>query len=61
MEPFEAVILEWPNPHNVPRASQDVVAVAAGSGGAAVSPTLGLSVGSNLGAIAVGAVAAAHI
>ena len=42
-----------------PRASQDVVAVAAGTGGTAVAPTFRLSVGSHLAAIAVGAVAAA--
>ena len=41
------------------RASQDVVAVAAGSGGTAVSPAFRSSVRSHLAAIAVGAVAAA--
>src|ERR1700730_10806125 len=46
-------------PRNVSRASQDVVAVAAGTGGTAVSRTFRLSVGSHLAAIAVGAVAAA--
>src|SRR3984893_1535814 len=46
-------------PRNVSRASQDVVAVAAGTGGAAVAPTFRLSVGSHLAAIMVGAVAAA--
>src|SRR6201987_6489071 len=42
-----------------PRASQDVVAVAAGTGGTAVAPTFRLSVGSHPAAIAVGAIAAA--
>jgi Domain of unknown function (DUF305) len=46
-------------PRNVPLASQDVVMVAAGTGGTAVALTFGLSAGSHLAAIAVGAVAAA--
>src|ERR1700730_18568345 len=46
-------------PRNVSRASQDVVAVAAGTGVTAVAPTFHLTVGSHLAAIAVGAVAAA--
>jgi hypothetical protein len=41
------------------RGPEDVVAVAAGTGGTAVAPNFRLSVGSHLAAIAVGAVAAA--